>query len=223
MGACWLSTVWWQQLQLDEFWDRRLRASRKGTHWLQVLKTLAAFRLIDPGANTASTASGSTRAPSAICSMPISLWPRRTHCIDAWTTCSSTKTSYSSFFARWGELFDASFDVLLYDLTSTYFESDTPRAGRQAPVRLLPRSSPRLRATGDCADRDAGRLSAELRSAAGNTSDTTTLSDFLESIEERYGQANRIWIMDRGIPDRRDAGADARMAPRIWWARQRGG
>src|SRR5438067_50389 len=48
-GACWLSCMLWQQLDLDAFWSARLPASRKGTRWMQVLQILVAYRLIDPG------------------------------------------------------------------------------------------------------------------------------------------------------------------------------
>ena len=89
---------------------------------------------------------------------------------------------------RWGELFGAKFDVLLYDLTSTYFESDSERSAtdlRQVVIALIvtPEGFP---------------LSYEV--LAGNTADSTTLSDFLDRIEQRYGRANRIWVMDRGVP-----------------------
>ena len=48
-GACWLSCVLWQQLELDRFWAPPLVPSREGTPWLLVLQTLVAYRLIDPG------------------------------------------------------------------------------------------------------------------------------------------------------------------------------
>ena len=48
-GACWLACHVWDQLRLDDFWSPRLPASREGTRWLDVLKTLVAYRLIDPG------------------------------------------------------------------------------------------------------------------------------------------------------------------------------
>ena len=48
-GGCWLACHLWDQLQLDEFWSPRLPVSRQGTRWLNVLKTLVAYRLIDPG------------------------------------------------------------------------------------------------------------------------------------------------------------------------------
>ena len=48
-GGCWLACHLWDQLQLEEFWSPRLLVSRQGTRWLNVLKTLVAYRLIDPG------------------------------------------------------------------------------------------------------------------------------------------------------------------------------
>ncbi|XOV73520.1 MAG: hypothetical protein ACFHW5_10185 [Verrucomicrobiota bacterium] len=48
-GACWMASDLWRQLKLDEFWEQRLRESRKGTPWHLVLQTLVAYRLIDPG------------------------------------------------------------------------------------------------------------------------------------------------------------------------------
>jgi len=48
-GACWLALELWAQMGLDAFWRSRLPASRKETHWLNVLKTLTTYRLVDPG------------------------------------------------------------------------------------------------------------------------------------------------------------------------------
>jgi len=102
---------------------------------------------------------------------------------------------------RWGELFDAKFDVLLYDLTSTYFESDVERSPEDLRQYGYSRDK-----RGDCRQvvialivtPEGFPLSYEV--LAGNTADSTTLSDFLDRIEQRYGRANRIWVMDRGIP-----------------------
>src|SRR6478752_5631483 len=48
-GACWLALMLWRELQLDQFWSKRLGSSRKGTHWDQVLFVLVAYRLLAPG------------------------------------------------------------------------------------------------------------------------------------------------------------------------------
>jgi transposase len=102
---------------------------------------------------------------------------------------------------RWRDLFNASFDVLLYDLTSTYFEADPPfpegdkrRHGYSRDHRP------------DCVQvvialvvtPDGLPLAYEV--LPGNTADNTTLRGFLARIERQYGKARRIWLMDRGIP-----------------------
>jgi transposase len=102
---------------------------------------------------------------------------------------------------RWRDLFNASFDVLLYDLTSTYFESDPPFA--EGDKRQFGYSRDRR---SDCVQvvialivtTEGFPLAYEV--LAGNTSDRTTLRDFLQKIEKQYGKARRIWVMDRGIP-----------------------
>jgi hypothetical protein len=93
---------------------------------------------------------------------------------------------------RWKDLFNAKFEVLLYDLTSTYFESVPPFGeGDKRPdcvqvviaLIVTPEGFP---------------LAYEV--LAGNTSDKTTLATFLKKIEAHYGKAERIWVMDRGVP-----------------------
>ena len=109
------------------------------------------------------------------------------------------KQDFSYLRARWATLFDARFDVLLYDLTSTCFESDPPfedkrRFGYSRDKRP------------DCVQvvitlivtPDGFPLAYEVM--PGNTADRTTLAGFLEKIERQYGRSDRIWIMDRGIP-----------------------
>jgi transposase len=100
---------------------------------------------------------------------------------------------------RWQDLFQAQFDVLLYDLTSTYIEGEgeeIPKAkygysrdqrfdSKQVVIALVitPEGFP---------------LAYEVLD--GNTSDRTTLRSFLDKIESSYGRARRVWVMDRGIP-----------------------
>jgi transposase len=109
------------------------------------------------------------------------------------------KPFFSYLRERWQDLFGVRLEVLLYDLTSTYFESDPPGYGKrkygysrdkrpdcvQVVIALIvtPEGFP---------------LAYEV--LAGNTADNTTLADFLERIEAQYGKAERIWVMDRGIP-----------------------
>ena len=110
------------------------------------------------------------------------------------------KQDFFSFLrARWTTMFNARFDILLYDLTSTFFESDPPFEDK----RQFGHSRDQRR---DCVQvvialvvtPDGFPLAYEVM--PGNTSDNTTLADFLTKIEDQYGRSDRVWIMDRGIP-----------------------
>ena len=201
-GACWLALDLWQQLELDSFWRSRVRPSREGTPWLKVLKTLVAYRLIDPGSEWRLHRQWfDASAMADLLDSDFALAEKNTlyRCLDRLV---EHKDELFKFLKRrWGELFGAKFDVLLYDLTSTYFESDVER-GRE-DLRQFGYSRDKR---GDCRQvvialivtPEGFPLSYEV--LAGNTADSTTLSEFLDRIERRYGRADRIWVMDRGIP-----------------------
>ena len=201
-GASWLAMELWQQLELDSFWRPRLRPSREGTPWLKVLKTLVAYRLIDPGSEWRLHRQWfDASAMADLLDSDFALAEKNTlyRCLDRLV---EHKDELFKFLKRrWGELFGAKFDVLLYDLTSTYFESDVERGPED--LRQFGYSRDKR---GDCRQvvialivtPEGFPLSYEV--LAGNTADSTTLSDFLDRIERRYGRANRIWVMDRGIP-----------------------
>jgi transposase len=201
-GACWLAMELWQQLELDSFWRSRLRASREGTPWLKVLKTLVAYRLIDPGSEWRLHRQWfDASAMADLLDADFALAEKNTlyRCLDR---LAPHKDELFKFLKRrWGELFGAKFDVLLYDLTSTYFETDVERGPED--LRQFGYSRDKR---GDCRQvvialivtPEGFPLSYEV--LAGNTADSTTLSEFLDRIEQRYGRASRIWVMDRGIP-----------------------
>ena len=200
--ACWLSCELWDQQGLDEFWASRLRPSREGTPWLKVLQTLVAYRLIDPGSEwklhrhwfEASAMADLLNADEAIAEKN-TLY----RCLDKLV--EHKEALFKFLVRRWGELFGARFDVLLYDLTSTYFETDGER--HEQDLRQYGYSRDKR---GDCRQvvialivtPEGFPLSYEVM--AGNTSDSSTLSGFLDRIEQRYGKADRIWVMDRGVP-----------------------
>lgn len=201
-GACWLSCVLWQQLDLDAFWGQRLRPSRQGTPWLRVLQTLVAYRLIDPGSKWRLHRHWfDTSAMADLLNVDFAVAEKNTlyRCLDKLV---AHKDELFKFLCRrWGELFDAKFDVLLYDLTSTYFESDVERDEhdkRQYGYSRDKRFDCRQVVIGLIVTPEGFPLSYEV--LAGNTADSTTLSEFLKRIEQRYGKANRIWVMDRGVP-----------------------
>jgi hypothetical protein len=201
-GACWLSCVLWQQLDLDSFWRPRLLPSREGTPWLQVLQTLVAYRLIDPGSEWRLHRHWfDASAMGDLLNADFALAEKNTlyRCLDKLV--EHKDELFKFLVQRWGELFGAKFDVLLYDLTSTYFESDVERP--ESDLRQYGYSRDKR---GDCRQvvialivtPEGFPLSYEV--LRGNTADSTTLGDFLDLIEQRYGRANRIWVMDRGVP-----------------------
>src|SRR5437879_7583571 len=108
---------------------------------------------------------------------------------------------FSELSERWRDLFGAKFDVLLYDLTSTYFESSEPADEKDKRRYGYSRDK-----RSDCVQvvialivtPEGFPLAYEV--LAGNTSERTTLREFLKKIETQYGKAERIWVMDRGIP-----------------------
>lgn len=122
----------------------------------------------------------------------------------ATTDCCNTSASsllFGHLRERWRDLFNASFDVLLYDLTSTYFESDPPFGEgdkRQYGYSRDKRPDCVQVVIGLVVTPEGFPLAYEVM--AGNTSDRTTLRAFLQRIETLYGKAQRIWLMDRGIP-----------------------
>ena len=100
---------------------------------------------------------------------------------------------------RWKTLFNPRFDVLLYDLTSTYFECDPPAEGKRKHGYSRDKRPDCVQVVIALIVTPEG-LPLAYEVLAGNTSDKTTLGDFLAKIENQYGKADRIWVMDRGIP-----------------------
>ena len=199
-GACWLALALWERLELDRFWAPRLRPSRQGTRWLDVLKTLVCYQLIDPGSEWRLHRQWYEHsAMRDLLATPMSVVPADTlyRCLDKLV---AHKRAFFSFLrARWETLFEARFDVLLYDLTSTYFESDPTFSDKRRFGYSRDKRSDCVQVVIALIVTPQGfPLAYEVM--AGNTSDKTTLAGFLERIESQYGRSERVWIMDRGIP-----------------------
>jgi len=200
-GACWLAMLLWDQLRLDAFFTPRLAPSREGTSWLNVLKTLTAYQLISPGSEWRlhrhwfeQSAMGELLGEDMSLVQPSTLY----RCLDKLALHKQALFSYLQ--ERWKDMFGADFEVLLYDLTSTYFESDPPEGESKRKFGYSRDKRP------DCVQvvialimtPQGFPLTYEVMD--GNTSDKTTLKAFLAKIEGQYGKAKRIWIMDRGVP-----------------------
>jgi len=99
---------------------------------------------------------------------------------------------------RWEALFEARFEVLLYDLTSTYFECEVPESGKRRFGYSRDKRSDCVQVIIALIVTPQGfPLAYEVMD--GNTADCTTLTAFVAKIQAQYGRAERIWVMDRGI------------------------
>jgi transposase len=199
-GSCWLACALWQQLGLHEFWDACLAGSREDVPWENVLQLLVVNRLLDPGSEFRvhrqwylSTAMDALLGSD----FAVAEKDRLYRCLDR--VLEHKQELFLWLRQKWADLFQAEFEILLYDLTSTYFEGameENPKAkyGHSRDKRT------------DCLQlvialvitTDGFPLAYEVMD--GNTSDRTTLRGFLDKIEKTYGKAKRMWVMDRGIP-----------------------
>jgi transposase len=199
-GNCWLGCELWHQLGLDEFWQQRLPEAREVVSWEKVLRLLVVNRLLEPGSEfhvhrqwfVDSAMDELLESDFAVAEKD-----RLYRCLDR--ALKHKQDLFVWLKQKWADLFQADFEVLLYDLTSTYFEGEmeqNPKAKRGYSRDKRP----------DCLQLvialvvtpDGFPLAYEVMN--GNTSDRATLRGFLKKIEDTYGKARRVWVMDRGIP-----------------------
>jgi len=199
-GNCWMGCELWQQLELDRFWQEKLPKGRESVGWAQVLELLVVNRLIDPGSEFRVHRQWFDQSAMDVLlgqDFAIAEKDRLYRCLDR--VLAHKQELFVHLQLRWKDLFEAEFDLLLYDLTSTYVEGEAeqnPKArygysrdGRpdckQVVIALV------MTPTG---------LPLAYEVMDGNTSDKSTLRSFLDKIESMYGKARRVWLMDRGIP-----------------------
>jgi transposase len=199
-GSCWLGCELWRQLGLPEFWDTRLAGSREEVAWEKVLQLLVVNRLLDPGSEFRVHRQwylGTAMDALLGTDFAVAEKDRLYRCLDR--VLEHKQELFLWLRQKWADLFQADFEVLLYDLTSTYFEG----AMEQNPKAKYGHSRDQRT---DCLQvvialvitPDGFPLAYEVMN--GNTSDRATLRGFLDKIEKTYGKAKRMWVMDRGIP-----------------------
>src|SRR5215470_12814119 len=199
-GSCWLACELWHQLGLSEFWRTRLGAGRETVSWEKVLQLLVVNRLLDPGSEFRVHRQwylNSAMDELLEAGFEVAEKDRLYRCLDR--VLEHKQELFGYLKQKWADLFGADFEVLLYDLTSTYFEGkmeQNPKAKRGYSRDGRP----------DCLQLvialvvtpDGFPLAYEVMN--GNTADCSTLRGFLAKIETTYGKARRVWVMDRGIP-----------------------
>jgi transposase len=201
-GACWLGDQLWRELQLDTFFAPLLGGSREGTDWEKVLRLLTIYRLLCPGSEW--RLHRHWFATTALADL-LEVDERHAQDDTLYRGLDGLLEHKDALFAhlrqRWSDLFGAKFDVLLYDLTRTYFECDVPQ--EETDPRRFGYSRDKR---SDCVQVIVALvvtpegLPLAYEMFPGNTADKTTLRGMLQLIQKRYGSAERIWVMDRGIP-----------------------
>jgi transposase len=199
-GACWLATRLWDMLELGRFWKDRLPRGRKGTLWWHVLEILVCYRLIEPGSEWRlhrhwyeHSAMGDLLGEDSSIVSKNTLY----RCHDK--LLEHKDALFQHLRRKWEGLFGSKFDVLLYDLTSTYFESDPPFDDKRRFGYSRDKRSDCVQVVIALIVTPEG-LPLSYEVLLGNIQDKQTLREILKRISDQYGKAERVWIMDRGIP-----------------------
>jgi transposase len=199
-GNCWLGCELWRQLQLDRFWLGKLPQGREGVAWPQVLELLVVNRLIEPGSEFRLHRHWFDHSAMDILlgqDFAVAEKDRLYRCLDR--VLEHKQDLFVHLQQRWKDLFDAEFDLLLYDLTSTYVEGEAEQ-NPKARYGYSRDKRPDCKQVVIALIVTPAGLPLAYEVMAGNTSEKTTLRGFLDRIESLYGKARRVWLMDRGIP-----------------------
>jgi transposase len=197
-GAVWLGWILWRGLKLDEQCEALLASKRETVGWAEVVAILVIGRLCEPSSELhVAERWYRTTALEDLLGVPSEdIYDERLYrALDRLLPHKQALEKH--LVKRLGELFELDYDLLLYDVTSTYFEgiADSAIAKRGYSRDHRP----------DCVQvnialvvsREGMPLGYEI--FAGNTTDVTTVQPIVENMEERFGKVNRVWVMDRGM------------------------
>ena len=199
-GNCWLGCELWRQLQLDQFWSGKLPQGREGVAWPHVLELLVVNRLIEPGSEFRVHRHWFDHSAMDVLlgqDFAVAEKDRLYRCLDR--VLEHKRELFIHLQQRWKDLFDAEFDLLLYDLTSTYVEGEAEQ-NPKARYGYSRDKRPDCKQVVIALIVTPAGLPLAYEVMAGNTSEKTTLRGFLDRVESLYGKARRVWLMDRGIP-----------------------
>jgi transposase len=198
-GSCWLGLELWKRLELDRFFADAVDEQEADVPWSRVAAVLAINRLCAPGSELAVEERWypSTALDDLLGIQEGKLNDTRLYrCLDR---ILPHKTKLERHLKqRYGELFGAEFDVLLYDLTSTYVEG----AAEKNP--MMRRGYSRDHRP-DCEQMvialivNSEGFPFSYETFDGNRADVSTMEMILRMVERKYGKARRIWVFDRGI------------------------
>jgi transposase len=199
VGSCWVGTKLWNMLELDRFWADRLEGLRGEVPWAKVAELLAVNRLCDPGSELNVHEKWYPKTGMGLlldCDDTVAEKDRLYRCLDRLVKHKDELEIHLK--RKWGELFQADFEVLLYDLTSTYFEGlmeEVPKAKRGYSRDHRPDCKQLVIAL--IVSPEGFPLSYEIFD--GNTRDVQSLEQMMNQVEARYGKSRRTWVFDRGV------------------------
>ena len=198
-GGPWLALELIKLLGLDEFLRETIPSGREDVPWNVMSLVLVVARLCEPSSEL-SIAENFFRRTALSDLLGLSekkIYENRLY--RALDKLLPHKEKLEMFLKeKLGELFDLEYDLLLYDVTSTYFEGE-------AKANPLAKRGYSRDKRGDCKQVTIGLVVSRCGMPlgyevfAGNRTDVTTLQEIVETMETRYGKSNRIWVMDRGM------------------------
>ena len=197
-GAVWLGWMLWRALKLDALLSEVLRRGRESVAWAEVIAILVIGRLCEPSSelHVAERWYRTTALEDLLGVGSEAIYDERLYrALDRLLPYKEAIEAH--LVKRLGELFELDYDLLLYDVTSTYFEGVADPAIAQRGYSRDHRP--------DCVQvnialvvtREGMPLGYEI--FAGNTTDVTTMQEIVSGMEQRFGKAHRVWVMDRGM------------------------
>jgi transposase len=197
-GSVWLGWILWRALKLDELCGALLACKRETVAWAEVIAILVIGRLCEPSSelHVAERWYRTTALEDLLGVAVEDIYDERLYrALDRLLPHKQTLEKH--LVQRLGELFELDYDLLLYDITSTYFEgvADHTIAKRGYSRDHRP----------DCVQVNIALVVSQegmplgYEIFAGNTSDVTTVQQIVQSMEDRFGKVNRVWVMDRGM------------------------
>jgi transposase len=198
-GDVWLGWRLWCALELDQFCQARLPAGRECVPWAAVAAILVIARLCEPSSelHTAEDWYRRTALDDLLGVSPAHVDDNRLYrALDQ--LLPHKRELEAHLRQRLGTLFELDYELLLYDITSTYFEGEANRnALAQRGYSRDHRPDCKQVCIGLVVTRDGMPLGYEV--FAGNRTDVTTVEEIVDKIERQYGRARRVWVMDRGM------------------------
>ena len=213
-GNCWLGCELWRQLQLDRFWSEKLPPGRESVAWPQVLELLVVNRLIDPGSEFRLHRQWFDQSAMDVLlgqDFAVAEKDRLYRCLDR--VLEHKQDLFVHLQQRWKDLFDAEFDLLLYDLTSTYVEGEAEQ-NPKAKYGYSRDGRPDCKQVVIALVMTPAGLPLAYEVMDGNTSDKTTLRGFLDQHRKPVRQSAAGVADGSRNPDRGSSAGDADVAAR---------